>query len=213
MLICLFVTLEGLTTVQLATGSSAASHECQAIPDDTLPPILFSPETAGAPQGTRSPWNFTQTPTDAPPALVVNVTSVSDSRTFTPIANEPQASGSSLTRGSSSPYTGTSSDGLLPPSIGLSVRSLDSWQSVAKFQPLIDILDSALHSGHTIMLRSKVSLELSTKSPNAYREAGVTKFKEYTTLAKQYGIVELGGSGGLAWISLHPSWHGRGQLL
>jgi hypothetical protein len=82
-------------------------------------------------------------------------------------------------------------------------------QAAAKFQLLIEILDAEHKSGQTTVLRSKVSLQLISRNTAVYREAGVGKFKEYIALAQRHGIVELGGVGGYAWMSLHPSWHDR----
>ena len=100
-----------------------------------------------------------------------------------------------------------------PASIDLPVVSLDSMQEVAPFQGLIDILDIARCAGQTTMLRSHVAIQLTKQNERVYQNAGVTKFKEFAALAKQQGIIELGGSEGYAWMFLNPSWHGRGRRL
>lgn len=84
---------------------------------------------------------------------------------------------------------------------------------VDPFQSLVDVLDSARRMGQVRMLRSHLAIQLTKQNERVYRDAGVTKFKEFAALAKQQGIVELGGSEGSAWISLLPSWHGRGRRL
>ena len=69
------------------------------------------------------------------------------------------------------------------------------------FQPLIDILIQFRQSDIQKALRSQVGQMLNLK---VYQDAGVTGFKEYVTRAADVRIVEFGGDGGHAWISLHP---------
>jgi hypothetical protein len=37
-------------------------------------------------------------------------------------------------------------------------------------------------------------------------------FSGYTAMAERAGIIQLGGIGGKAWISLHPDWHGKSAV-
>lgn len=69
------------------------------------------------------------------------------------------------------------------------------------FQPLIDILMQFRRSNLQKALRSLVGQML---NPKVYQDAGVTDFEEYVTRAAEVHIVEVGGEGGRAWISLHP---------
>ncbi|KII88952.1 hypothetical protein PLICRDRAFT_591166 [Plicaturopsis crispa FD-325 SS-3] len=55
--------------------------------------------------------------------------------------------------------------------------------------------------------RSQVAAEVLKQNKNAYKDAGVSKWKQYADLAAAVGIVELGGRGGGNWIALHPDWY------
>ncbi|EKM55732.1 uncharacterized protein PHACADRAFT_184504 [Phanerochaete carnosa HHB-10118-sp] len=111
-------------------------------------------------------------------------------------------------------HIGTVSTNYLRPGpLCLSVVSLDSMPPVDPFQSLVDVLDSARRAGQTKMLRSHLAIQLTKRNERVYRDAGVTKFKEFAALAQQQGIIELGGSEGSAWIALLPPWYGRGRRL
>jgi hypothetical protein len=42
---------------------------------------------------------------------------------------------------------------------------------------------------------------------NTYRQAGVWRFSQYVAMAADAGIVELGGTGLVAWIALKEPWY------
>ena len=155
---------------------------------------------------------------DTPPILALHTCAELDDRMFVPLDDTQAGMGPpALLPGSTagaSPPTGAAATGYLrPPSIDLPVVSLDTMQSVDPFQHLIDILDAALRAGQSTLPRSYVSIQLKKRDERVYQAVGVTKFREYAALAKQQGIIELGGSEGHAWISLLPTWHGRGRRL
>ncbi|KAI6006046.1 hypothetical protein EDD15DRAFT_2567286 [Pisolithus albus] len=83
----------------------------------------------------------------------------------------------------------------------------ENWTSTSRqigagcFQPLVDILVQFHRSGVRSVLRSRVGQML---EPTAYRDAGVSGFKEYIRRAIEVGIVLCGGVDGHAWICLHP---------
>jgi hypothetical protein len=70
--------------------------------------------------------------------------------------------------------------------------------------PLVRNLHTHISQGRSQVLRSRVGEDL--KHENVYQEAGVKRFKEYIALAESDGVVQMGGSGGCAWVSLHPKW-------
>ena len=74
------------------------------------------------------------------------------------------------------------------------------------FKPFIHVLLAARECGISHPLRSTIGLALVQSDNQVYQRAGVSKFRDYATLAEQAGIVELGGRGGSAWIALHPNW-------
>ncbi|KAF9050673.1 DUF537-domain-containing protein [Hymenopellis radicata] len=74
------------------------------------------------------------------------------------------------------------------------------------FHTLIRILNTHRLKGRPQPLRSVIGLELSAWDNEVYKNAGVSKFKEYAELAVKAGVVELGGKDGSAWISLRPGW-------
>jgi len=74
------------------------------------------------------------------------------------------------------------------------------------FKILVEILQRHLLKGKSKPTRSVVAVELS-QNGSTYKKAGVVAFKQYAALAKDQGIIELGGKEGDAWISLCPKWH------
>lgn len=74
------------------------------------------------------------------------------------------------------------------------------------FGPLIHLLLAAQESGVTRPSRSIIASILVQSDEQVYRRAGVQKFRDYTALAEEAGIIRLGGKEGDAWIALHPNW-------
>ncbi|KAJ7273506.1 NYN domain-containing protein [Mycena haematopus] len=74
------------------------------------------------------------------------------------------------------------------------------------FQPLMDILLKYSAKGITRPLRSTVGSELVGLAATVYKQAGVKNFSQLTALAEQEKFVQMGGSDGNAWISLHRDW-------
>ncbi|KAF8969795.1 hypothetical protein BDZ97DRAFT_160345 [Flammula alnicola] len=75
------------------------------------------------------------------------------------------------------------------------------------FKLLVQSLQTHRSNGNHRPLRSIVSLNICNNGLT-YKNAGVSKFKEYAALAEKRGIVELGGREATAWISLKPEFHG-----
>ena len=75
-----------------------------------------------------------------------------------------------------------------------------------KFKILIKCLKSHRSRGSLSPLRSKISSEFAENGAT-YRQAGVSTFGGYVAIAEKEGIVELGGSGLTAWISLKAPWY------
>ncbi|KAH0830501.1 hypothetical protein J3R83DRAFT_1952 [Lanmaoa asiatica] len=74
------------------------------------------------------------------------------------------------------------------------------------FKPLVRLLLAARERGTTRPSRSIIAVELVQLDKQVYQRAGTSRFRDYTALAEQAGIIELGGSMGDAWIALHPKW-------
>ena len=81
-------------------------------------------------------------------------------------------------------------------------------QAWTRFKPLVHLLLAARESGITRPSRSTIAVSLVQSDGQVYERAGVSRFRDYTALAEQAGIIELGGSAGDAWIALHPNWFG-----
>ena len=75
-----------------------------------------------------------------------------------------------------------------------------------KFKILIQCLKSHRSKGKLRPLRYSVAIEIA-RGGATYRQAGVSKFRSYVSLAEQAGIVELGGSESTAWIALKAPWY------
>jgi len=73
------------------------------------------------------------------------------------------------------------------------------------FTVLVKTLQAQISDGNPRPLRSYIGQLISKL---AYKNAGVERFAQYATLAEKQGIVQLGGQGGKAWISLQSgsSW-------
>ena len=74
-----------------------------------------------------------------------------------------------------------------------------------KFKILVRCLKAHRSHGRIRLLRSKIALEIACNG-TTYRQAGVLKFSQYVAMAAHAGIVELGGSGLVAWIALREPW-------
>jgi len=72
------------------------------------------------------------------------------------------------------------------------------------FIVLVNILQAFRLKGDLRPRRSLVGEKLSNK---VFHAAGVKKFSQYSALAEQKGIVQLGGQSGNAWIALNPPFH------
>lgn len=70
-----------------------------------------------------------------------------------------------------------------------------------KFKILVQCLRSHRSTGSIRPLRSLVSAEIFLKG-TTYRQAGVSKFRDYVAMAEKAGVVDLGGFAGKAWIAL-----------
>ena len=75
-----------------------------------------------------------------------------------------------------------------------------------KFKILVRCLKAHRLRGRIRLLRSKIALEIACNG-TTYRQAGVLKFSQYVAMAAEAGIVELGGSGLVAWIALREPWY------
>lgn len=88
----------------------------------------------------------------------------------------------------------------------------DRCQTWSMFRPLIHLLLAAQERGIVRPSRSIIALDLVKTDEQVYRRAGVSRFRDYTALAEQAGIIELGGKEGDAWIALHPNWFGMNEI-
>jgi hypothetical protein len=77
--------------------------------------------------------------------------------------------------------------------------------SPSRFRLLVDVLENLRLGGNFLPLRSVVGAQLLLRNKLVYQEAGVTGFTQYITSAERAGIVAVGGTGGKAWVSLHPA--------
>jgi hypothetical protein len=75
-----------------------------------------------------------------------------------------------------------------------------------QFLPLINQLLFARSKETMKPRRTIIAVALRQYDEDVYKLAGVNKFKDYTLLAQQASLIELGGLGGEAWIALHPNW-------
>ncbi|KAJ7694155.1 NYN domain-containing protein [Mycena rosella] len=74
------------------------------------------------------------------------------------------------------------------------------------FESLVEILKDQRAKGILRPLRSTISIQIIERDNTLYKRAGVAKFSQFTALAEQAKIIELGGRDGQAWILLRPDW-------
>jgi NYN domain len=79
-----------------------------------------------------------------------------------------------------------------------------------QFVPLIKVLQVHRERGQLAPFRPAVAVEVLTANRSVLDilpDDSPRPFASYAELAKAYGVVDLGGSGGDAWISLLPRYH------
>ncbi|KAH6918937.1 NYN domain-containing protein [Coprinopsis sp. MPI-PUGE-AT-0042] len=79
-----------------------------------------------------------------------------------------------------------------------------------QFKPLIKILQGYRERGQHMPFRPSVAVEVSTADRSVLGilpDDSPKLFANYAELARAYGVVDLGGSGGDAWISLRPKYY------
>jgi len=72
--------------------------------------------------------------------------------------------------------------------------------------PLISQLLLERSKGIDKASRSTIAVAMLQLDKDIYKHAGVNRFSNYTKLAEQASLIELGGLEGQAWIGLHPKW-------
>jgi hypothetical protein len=70
------------------------------------------------------------------------------------------------------------------------------------FQPLTQVLREARDEGMEQPLRSHIGAKLIQNDPQVYKNARVTRFAQYITMAESWGVIQTGGQGGEAWLKL-----------
>lgn len=74
------------------------------------------------------------------------------------------------------------------------------------FEILVRVLQEHRKKGYYISYCTVIAGRIS-KGGTTYRAAGTNNFRQYLSLAKDKGIIELGGEGQAAWIRLTPNWY------
>ena len=74
-----------------------------------------------------------------------------------------------------------------------------------KFKILVQCLKSHRLKGILRPLRTHIAEEIA-RNGTTYRQAGVSKFRDYAAMAEKEGIISLGGWQGTAWIALLEPW-------
>lgn len=95
--------------------------------------------------------------------------------------------------------------------MGVETVSASEIQGAGPFLLMIHALDECRRAGSPKVLRTALAPRLVQHNPNIYKQAGSPKFKSYITMAEKIGIVDVGGTGPDAWVSLRPKWYGQGR--
>ncbi|TRM61728.1 NYN domain-containing protein [Schizophyllum amplum] len=86
-------------------------------------------------------------------------------------------------------------------------------RSASAFKPLIRVLRALRYTVDEIRpKRSLVGNALLATRPDAYTRVGYNCFKDYVQAAQEAGVVEMGGTSGDAWISLHADFAKPGHF-
>ncbi|KAF7965131.1 hypothetical protein HWV62_45535 [Athelia sp. TMB] len=83
----------------------------------------------------------------------------------------------------------------------------DAWISLSALAPFHTLVEVLRHMGqdeNQRHSRSAVALALTGRRPTLYQDTGYKGFKQYVSAAETTGLIEVGGSGELAWIALSP---------
>ncbi|PPQ89119.1 hypothetical protein CVT25_006491 [Psilocybe cyanescens] len=91
-----------------------------------------------------------------------------------------------------------------PPTTEISECALPVPVVPVHFKVLVQCLQNYRLKGNFRPLRSIIAPEVAKSG--VFKKAGVDRFKQYTMIAVELGIVELGGTEGDAWIFLKPQW-------
>lgn len=75
-------------------------------------------------------------------------------------------------------------------------------RQVCEFDVMVRLLEKTRENGVPRPFRSAVDKDLLAQNQSVYSEVGARDFSEYADLAKNAGIVELGGEGWRQWIAL-----------
>lgn len=163
---------------------------------------MYSPP--GGNVGLHLPDTPSSNNVSSPPAIFLGVDSAQFAA-FPHASNTPDCS----PRGSESVLSSTGFSS--PPFTTTASHETDAskrHQTYAKFKPLIHLLLAARECGIARPPRSTIAVDLVQSDSQVYRRAGALKFRDYTAMAEQAGVIELGGQMGDAWIALHPNWFG-----
>lgn len=76
------------------------------------------------------------------------------------------------------------------------------------FIPLVRALEISRSQGFEAPLYNRVAFIMLQRYPDTYEAAGVSRWKEYESLAVEEGIITVGGSESRPTVSLAPAWQG-----
>jgi hypothetical protein len=78
----------------------------------------------------------------------------------------------------------------------------DFREIIEKFHVLVEVFESLAERGETRITRANLGNNITSRSANAYKEAGFKDFKKYVQAAEAFGLVILGGGGTESWVEL-----------
>ena len=74
------------------------------------------------------------------------------------------------------------------------------------FKPLVKALHHMRRSRDSVRPLQRAVAGAMNSTKETYQAAGVDRFPPYLNLAKEQGLVDVGGSTGKEWVSLRPDW-------
>ncbi|KAG9318409.1 hypothetical protein JVU11DRAFT_500 [Chiua virens] len=204
--------IDDLTGIQDNVGNSERPH--QAIRDAVISSEMAksnchsysAPHARDSPSNSSMGLHLIDTPSSnhvSPPAAILGVQESAESTQFSTFANMPNTL--DHTMGLASPLTPMVTESREHNEVS-SFNESKRRQEWAMFKPLVYLLLAAQEKGIARPLRSPIAVDLVLLDKQVYQRAGVSRFREYTALAEQANIIELGGTAGDAWIALHPNW-------
>lgn len=129
-------------------------------------------------------------------------------KTATPALSSPVEQSRTRDNTLSYPQTSFSNVPTIPLNPTVSAYIPAQWPVPTRFIPLVRALELSRSQGLEAPLYNSFAFTMLQHYPDAYEAAGVSRWKEYVSLAEKEGIITVGGPESRPTISLVLAWQG-----